>query len=361
MQKSRSIFVGGTAKQVLPTESNPGVAEQLFRNLVNSGFVLTNNPNSYFFLSINHDRKAYSRFIKSGGSAKNAILIRREPQAVHPIQYRRSVEVKYGLVLSPGATSGIQKRKVPINTPYAISGNPNSLSFSDLSIKEVLSMPGFQNLFTYNDWQKRRFFLSLIASNKVSPSKHENYSLRRRIVGSYGKRIEVFGQYWGASLASKIALRLRVAVYSLKSGYVPHLKSIYGDLFHNYRHVNELIDDKSLILRDSCFSLVIENDSTCLTEKLFDAFFSGSIPIYFGPELSQYGIPQSLFFNLNQNFEINLQEIQELKDFEIQARLSAIIAFISTENFFEKWSDEQVFASIAEEIRNYISANSNLK
>ena len=98
-----------------------------------------------------------------------------------------------------------------------------------------------------------------------------------------------------------------------------------------------------------------------MTEKLFDAFFSGSIPIYFGPELSQYGIPKGLYFNLNTDFGVSLREIQELKDFEIQARLSAILEFISTDDFFEQRSDEHVFALIAEEIRNYMTANSNLK
>ena len=361
MKNSETVFVSGTKKQVLPSESNPGVAEQLFRKLVSFGFTLSNNPNSQFFLSIDHNRKAYSKFIRSGGLTKNAILIRREPQAVHPIQYRKSVEDKYGLVLSPGATSNIQKRSVLLNTPYANSANPNSLSFSDRSVKEVLATPGFRNLFTYEEWQSRRYFLTLIASNKVSPSKHENYSLRRRIVRDHGNSIVVFGQFWNASLYSRIMLRIRVLVYSLKSGYAPHLKSIYGGLFYKYPHSYRLIDDKSLILRDSRFSLVIENDSTCMTEKLFDAFFSGSIPIYFGPELSQYGIPQDLYFNLNKNFEVNLHKIQEVKDFEIQARLSAILAFISTDDFFEQRSDENVFALIAEEIRNYMTANSNLK
>lgn len=361
MENLISIYVSGTAKQVLPTESSPGVAEHLFRNLSNFGFVLCNNPNSQFFLSINHNRKAYSRFIRNGGSAKNAILIRREPQAVYPIQYRESVENKYGLVLSPGATFDIQKRQVLINTPYAISANPNSLSFADCSIKEVISTPGFRDIFTYNDWKKRKYLLTLIASNKVSPAKQENYTLRRRIVRDYQKDIEVFGQFWSASLHSKIALRIKVLIYSLKSGYVPCLRNIYGDVFYKYPRSAQSVADKSLILKDSRFSLVIENDSTCMTEKLIDAFFSGSIPIYFGPDLSQYAIPKHLYLDLSKDFEANLKEIRVMTDSEIQKRLSAILHFITTDIFFEKWSDENVFALVADEIRHHIIANSKLE
>ena len=358
MQKSQAIFVSGTAKQVLPTKSNPGVAMRLFEALSNLDFQIGENPNSPYFIAINHNPKDYSRFIRSGGTPKNAILIRREPQAVHPIQYQKAMENRYGLILSPGAVAEIQKREVLLNTPYAISANPNSLSFSDQSIRSVLSSRGFAEIFTLEHWHKRKYFVTLFASNKVSPSKRENYSVRRKIVKMHGDEIEVFGQLWSASTLSQISYRTRVLIFSLRTGYFPSLKSIYGSMFHKYPDCHGIFEDKFAISRNSQFSLVIENDSTCITEKLFDAFFSGNIPIYFGPDLAQYGIPDELYVRMKEDFNSSLLEIRGFEDMEIQKRLSAIFSYISAPDFYEKWSDERVFASIAQEIHQYIRESS---
>ena len=355
MQKPISIFVSGTAKQILPSQFNPGVAIKLFEALNDLGYEIGDSSNSRYFISINHNRKDYYRFIRAGGSAKNAILIRREPQAVHPIQYRNDIESLYGLILSPGAISGIQKRDKLLKTPYIISPNPNSLSFLDQSISNFISTPEFSDLFMLRTWLERRYFLSLVASNKVSPAKLENYSLRRDLVWKHGHEIEVFGQLWGASVVAKILYRISVLVFSLRSGYMPSLKNVYGNMFRNYPGCQSIFEDKFAITRNSRFSLVIENDSTCITEKLFDAFFSGSIPIYLGPELSQFGIPDELYLRIQDDFDSILSEIKAMEDFEIQTRLTAIFDFISSPNFCENWSDEKVFTSIALEIHQYIA------
>jgi hypothetical protein len=232
------------------------------------------------------------------------------------------------------------------------------LSFSDKSIKSVLSSPGFAEIFTLKHWHKRKYFLTLFASNKVSPSKRENYSVRRNIVKMHGDEIEVFGQLWSASILSQISHRTRVLIFSLRSGFLPSLRSIYGNVLRKYPNCHGIFEDKFAITRNSQFSLVIENDSTCITEKLFDAFFSGNIPIYFGPDLAQYGIPDELYVRMKEDFSSSLMEIKEFEDVEIQKRLSAIFSYISTPDFYEKWSDERVFASIAQEIHQYIKESS---
>jgi hypothetical protein len=42
------------------------------------------------------------------------------------------------------------------------------------------------------------------------------------------------------------------------------------------------------------FALVIENELSYMSEKLFDAFFAGCIPIYVGPNVANYKIPKGL-------------------------------------------------------------------
>ena len=70
------------------------------------------------------------------------------------------------------------------------------------------------------------------------------------------------------------------------------------------------------------FALVIENELSYMSEKLFDAFFAGCIPIYIGPDIAHYGIPKGLVIqckptvtSLIEGFEVakrtNFEDYQE--------------------------------------------------
>lgn len=59
---------------------------------------------------------------------------------------------------------------------------------------------------------------------------------------------------------------------------------IYGQPYTEY------LPTKSIALRDFCYSIVIENvqDPCFFTEKLIDCLSQGTIPIYWGPDVSNY-------------------------------------------------------------------------
>ena len=92
-------MLAGTAK------SNFGIADQfsdLISELGKLNFTMVNEFPSKYFISVNHNPKKYSEFIRSGGQAKNAVLLILEPRAVYPTQYLERVQKGYSLVLTPG-------------------------------------------------------------------------------------------------------------------------------------------------------------------------------------------------------------------------------------------------------------------
>ena len=97
------ITIVGTAATGLSDRTNLASSPSIFNDLERLGYDLTPEPSGSFLLSFNHDRKSYKRFIKNGGKASSAVLIRLEPDAVFPAQYGPRIEKKYGLIISPGS------------------------------------------------------------------------------------------------------------------------------------------------------------------------------------------------------------------------------------------------------------------
>jgi hypothetical protein len=54
-------------------------------------------------------------------------------------------------------------------------------------------------------------------------------------------------------------------------------------------------------MSDFKVAVVIENSRDVMTEKLFDAFFAGCIPVYVGPTLEKFDIPANLYIRADAN------------------------------------------------------------
>ena len=52
-------------------------------------------------------------------------------------------------------------------------------------------------------------------------------------------------------------------------------------------------------LRKLEFVVVIENEPTYLTEKLLNAIIAGCVPLYLGPPLSEFGVPDDVAVQVN--------------------------------------------------------------
>jgi hypothetical protein len=348
------ISVAGTQKLVLGNEVILNSTDFLFQGLRDLGYEVSSLLDGDFLISINHSPSDYRKFIVNGGKSSRTILIRTEPESVFPVQYKEKIFTKYGLVFTPGGIPEIQLSKTFVNHPYLYNINPVKPRHDDPSIETIVSSTNFSDRFDLVSWSKRELLLSLVASNKVSPTSSNNYSLRRSYALKYsGNGLHVYGNLWKGSFYSKTRLRLGVLAFSLRNFFLPNPKSIYGKLLKKYPNTHGEVENKHTIIEMSRFSLVIENNNDCITEKIFDALMGGSIPLYIGPDLSKFDLPDKIALTVKDPSANPIELIKSLDNSEIREILSNIHAFVSSETFIRNWTAAGVYRQVLKELETF--------
>ena len=114
--------------------------------------------------------------------------------------------------------------------------------------------------------------------------------------------------------------------------------------------------DKRKALENYRISLVIENSTEFLTEKLFDSFFAGCIPVYVGPNIKQFGIPSSLVVTASTNIPSIREAIRRAQSMDYSAWYEELEIWLSKDQTKLDWSTESFFRQLTNLI--LISASS---
>ena len=346
--KRKTIKIVGSAKSS-PSDKRPYPMLREFLEIV--GFTPTLEQNSEFFIAVNHNQKLYEEFIRGGGRSDRAVLIRLEPDSVFPLQYKSVTTDKYGLVITPGS---ILDRKSPesfVGWPYQYNLNPAQPNISDPPLLSILEDTSWKNLFNLETWKSRPRKLTMVAANKVSPLKSANYSIRRRLASQLPPEIlEVYGPLWTDNLSTKIYHRIAVAGTNLRQGILPNPMGIYGSLFRSYPAAHGTVRDKHAILRETKFSLVIENANSYVSEKLIDAMINGSIPIYVGPRLEEVGLPTGIAIHSSGDPKEIIEIVEALDSSGVETILTAMREFLSSPSFFDLWTARSVYKKLSYQI-----------
>ena len=332
----------------MPHAPSSEVCPPLGNRLIELGYCLVEDSIAADVLfCINHDPMAYKAFCDEGGKPKNTFLIRLEPFAVFPAQYKVEIEALYGKVFTPGGLKQVEGNQ--LRWPYYFNQNPLRPEKHITNLESLLIEASETGTFEFQKWNQRPIVISLIASNKVSPVSRNNYKIRRRLASSMSaETLSVYGDLWDSNLRPKLVHRAKVIFSTLRSGYGLNLLEIYGDLHKKYPGSVGKVGDKHEIIRKSKFSLVIENDDNYVSEKLIDALIGGSIPVYIGGDVSQIGIPAQLIqSNLKEKVEI-LHFIETFTDEDANQRLGAIQEWLLSKSFLNSWSGDKVFTEIAD-------------
>ena len=351
---NQTFYLAGTAKSNFPVWLQ---FPELVNHLNNQGFDLKITFPTDSYIGINHSQKDYSHFLKAGGNPNRAVLILLEPEAVYPSQYKLKVLGKYGLILRPGNPIHCNPLKKFIAWPYESNANPLTPSAQKIPLKDRIADNVNRGLFEIDHWRVREQYLTLINSNKVSPAFKENYSLRRRFAREIEPEIlSVYGDLWEAKIWKKIRHRLEVFIFSMMSGYCPNIRNIYGNLHWSYPSSRGNIVDKQEVLQNFKFNIVIENDPSYISEKIFDSMINGCIPIYSGPNIPNEIIPVGSYIALPEIPSQLISTLEALTNVELKRILSQIQAFISSSTFLSVWDKDLVFEHISQEIYFHLEA-----
>lgn len=357
----QTICVTGSVK-VDPNKDVPGKASFLIKLLRDAGYKLTSSTQADFLLSIDHNQKAYKSFIKHGGKPSHTFLLRLEPEAVYPAQYKIKIYTMYGRVFSPGRARSVTDNDILAKWPYEYHFDPNYPSILDPKLSMVIEKINISREFGLKEWKKRSIDLSLIASNKVSPISKENYTLRRNLakeLDSFG--IQIYGDLWASSILQKIRHRAAVAVFAVKQRTFPNLRSVYGNLLKVYPNAKGPVLDKHKILSDSKFTLIVENSMEIMTEKIFDAFANGAIPIYVGPSLNEFGFPSNTAFQCSGKAEEVIEMVSGFSEVKVNEMRNSAQDFLTSDKFLKHYTEEAVYNDLLLQIRSVLSNHSHLE
>jgi len=345
--------VTGSAKPLIDSEMQ---YSELKSELNKLGMLETNLENCDYLIFFNYNKRSYKKYKKSGKNLKKLVLIRLEPVAVHPMQYKKSIERKFGLIIDPGGIIKSNLQSDFIGWPYKVNLNPSSPKVDDPKFEFALKNAVENNFFDYNNWNKRKNKLVLIAANKVSATSNSNYKLRRLIAKNMSpNEIDIYGGLWNSSIRIKVSHRLAVGLYSIRIGYLPNLTALYGSLFSKYRSTLGESENKHLTIQQYRYSLVIENSSDYCSEKIFDAILNGSIPIYIGPKSNEIFLPHNLFYSSNGSVDEIRMILNSIQRKTPNDMLDSMRSFLQSDNFTENWSSDRVYKKIANKIENFWS------
>ena len=248
---------------------------------------------------VDHSPKVLRKARRLGISRDACVLVQSEPRVVYPHQYDESVTSGYGLVCQVGRVDGANLLW-PQNLPSSSS-----------------------------DWEKgpedRRPGV-FIATDRQSPIDSRTYELRRALVPHLLERgFSVRGNGWSDRWPRRLVFRSRLALWTFRQRRIPNLRSHYRGVFApRFQDITPISrSDKLRYLSRFRVSVVVENSNEYLSEKLFDALSAGTLPIYVGPPLTDYGIPQNLALEvqpeicavLNAVDSITIEDIKRFQSF----------------------------------------------
>lgn len=179
----------------------------------------------------------------------------------------------------------------------------------------------------------------MIAGNKNIKNKNELYSKRREIVRWFENNhpcdFDLYGINW-----DMVTFRSDNFVGKILNKIIPLRK-----FFHNkYSSYKGTVIDKKHVMQDYKFCICYENAKEIhgwITEKIFDCFFAGVIPVYWGaPNIEKY-IPKNCFIDMRE-----YENYQELYEYLSSMTMNEYMIYIDNINHFFQSIDEKYEFSI---------------
>jgi hypothetical protein len=202
----------------------------------------------------------------------------------------------------------------------------------------------------YFNLKNKSHFCTLISSNKFSNYPGELYSERRKLIrwfeNFHPEKFDLYGVDWDRLFIPSLGkLNFLLSVLYRKFPELPKVK--------HYPSYKGKLKSKRETLRLYRYAICFENivDHGYITEKIFDCFLAGVIPIYWGaPELVSL-MPKNTFIDIHKflSYEELFDYISTMSDIEYQTYLDAIAYFLDSKQIYP-WTAENFACIIEKEI-----------
>jgi len=199
------------------------------------------------------------------------------------------------------------------------------------------------------EWLRRSNIPVMFQANKFSFVRGENYSLRREIINVFGEELKVFGRDWNS---------IKLTSLNLLKGFYPVIRdfkqfdiSLPKQIYVRAFNYCGFIPNKRNELRKSKFSIIVENSSDYVSEKIFESITTGSLVLYVGPDLESFGIPANIVVHCpndaNEIFRMYSEIIRD--DRKYLTIVENAVKFHNSKDFYG-FVNENVLSKLAEDI-----------
>ena len=263
------------------------------------------------YLFINHDRRFMTKLQRSGYRGK-LFLIVFESALIEPDNWTEKTLRQYTAVFSWGGHEGLGESGPEI-IPFFW---PNPL---DLAEQPLL-------------FSERKKLCVHMAANKWKRRPNELYTERFRAILWFMKNhpgdFDLYGYDWDISPAKKIVEYVRNGYRTLKGSQVRPIT-----VSPVYRGS---VPVKKDILKNYHFCICYENAENFpgyITEKIFDCFLAGVVPVYLGWDRVQEYIPRDTFIDKRKfpEYESLYSHLLSMGEEEYGRYLEAVGRFLSSE------------------------------
>lgn len=287
-----------------------------------SRFEISATPENSLFLAIDHDARALRRAKKASIPIGRRILFVREPKQVHPYSHSRIARGNYGQIHYMGfagehISTTLWPYDIPKNFEAALANAKN-----------------------------RENKVVAVASWRISFIKGSLYGLRAKAF--HNLEIDLYGRGWGRGIKRKTK---EIIVNLLVAARHPSLLRItFSQITNTPKNYFGEVDDKAKTISKYKVALVIENSLDYFSEKLYDALYSGTIPVYCGPSPDLMGIPKSLVFQSEPNLRSLSQNMTAALAADYEAWRELLLEWINETKIQGSYLSENVWAKAFSEL-----------
>ena len=267
---------------------------------------------------------------KSMVNSNFKVLILLEPPSVMPENYNSSSWNSFNLVilLSPWRSFF-----------YGMS----HIVFQPLKRQEIMSKDKF-----------RQSRITLINDFKFGSVTSSLYGWRLKLLkklSQKGVEVKVFGPNWNMSRTLEVRKRWAATRRAIGNPNFDLLEA-WSSLFFRPKDYCGQAPNKLSTLSEFEYTIVVENDKYSLTEKLFDAVFSGVKVFYHGPKLSEFEYLDSLCAQLPEEVDDAVEMILSREKIDWSVYQDKGLSFINDSESMAFCEHDNVAMGIVDIIEN---------
>lgn len=231
------------------------------------------------YVAMDHSAHNFKKFAEHLPTSRRALFVF-EPEAVLPMQHRLEVREKYSVTWV-----GSPRQLIRAEDRWMIMGSlPPQIMRNPAHPDDIGSV-------------------ALINENKFSFVPGNLYKFRAKVLRSLSRAeitVELAGKNWDAGLLWSLKQQVLALGFLFKNREAIALSNFQLPIrASKFIKLHGRVPDAIDFLKGHDFAIVIENDPNYISEKLMNAVLAGCIPLFVGPPLGEYNLPNDIAIQIN--------------------------------------------------------------